>query len=92
MDGYAGFLQNENIKNNINEIIKLISETIYNDIKKLDKFELFKNIMFTEGIIPLKTMCERVGVYLDYLFLQHLFGVNYFSELIFDVEAIQQTI
>jgi transposase-like protein len=40
----------------------LYSETIYNDIKKTDKFELFKNIMFTEGIIPLRTMCERVGI------------------------------
>lgn len=38
------------------------SGTSLNDIKKKDKFLLFKNIMFTEGIIPLRTMCERVGI------------------------------
>lgn len=32
MEGYAGFLQNENIKNNISEILKLVNETIYNEL------------------------------------------------------------
>ena len=38
------------------------SNTNYSGIKKIDKFLLFKNIMFTEGMIPLKTMCKRVGI------------------------------
>ena len=46
MDGYAGFLQNENIKNNINEIIKLISETIYNEINVYIWIICFYNIFW----------------------------------------------
>ena len=38
------------------------SHTIYSGIKKKDKFLLFKNIMLTEGAIPLRTMCKRVGI------------------------------
>ena len=38
------------------------SDTSFNGVKKIDKFILFKNIMFTEGVIPLKTMCKRVGI------------------------------
>lgn len=39
-----------------------LSDTNFSNIKKLEKFKLFKNIMFTEGIIPLQTMCQRVGI------------------------------
>ena len=38
------------------------SDTTFNNIKKMDKFLLFKNILFTEGIFPLKTLCKRVGI------------------------------
>ena len=38
------------------------SDTIYSGIKKMDKFLLFKNIMGTEGAIPLRTRCKRVGI------------------------------
>lgn len=38
------------------------SDTSLNGVKKSDKFILFKNIMFTEGVIPLKTMSKRVGI------------------------------
>jgi len=38
------------------------SYTSFNGVKKIDKFLLFKNIMFTEGMIPLQTMCKRVGI------------------------------
>ena len=38
------------------------SNTVFSGIKKMDKFLLFKNIMMTEGMICLKTMCKRVGI------------------------------
>jgi transposase-like protein len=38
------------------------SNTVFSGIKKMDKFLLFKNIMMTEGVICLKTMCKRVGI------------------------------
>lgn len=38
------------------------SNTTYSGIKETDKFQMYKNIMFTEGVIPLKTMSTRVGI------------------------------
>lgn len=34
----------------------------YQGIKKKDKFESYKSIMFKEGFIPLKTMSSRIGI------------------------------
>lgn len=38
------------------------SKTVFTNIIKTDKFLLFKKIMMTEGPIPLKMMCKRVGI------------------------------
>jgi hypothetical protein len=44
MEGYTGFLQNENIKNNISEILKLVNETIYNELNVYIWIICFYNI------------------------------------------------
>jgi transposase-like protein len=38
------------------------TDTVLSHIKKPEKFLLFKNILFTEGVIPLKILCKRVGI------------------------------
>jgi transposase-like protein len=38
------------------------SKTTFGNIIKMDKFLLFKKIMLTEGALPLKMMCKRVGI------------------------------
>jgi transposase-like protein len=38
------------------------SETTLNDLKKSDKFLTYKNILFNEGLFPLRLMCKRVGI------------------------------
>lgn len=51
MEGYAGFLQNENIKNNISEIIKMISETIYSELNVYIWIICFYNIFLALIIV-----------------------------------------
>lgn len=47
---------------NCNKTFGDYSNTAFSNIKKIDKFLLFKNILFTEGIMPLQTFCKRVGI------------------------------
>jgi Transposase and inactivated derivatives len=36
--------------------------TVYNKLRKIDKFNEYKRIMLEEGYIPLQTMCSRLGI------------------------------
>lgn len=36
--------------------------TVYSGIKKIEKFIKYRNILFTDGIIPLQTMCSKIGI------------------------------
>jgi hypothetical protein len=38
------------------------TDTVLSHIKKPDKFLLFKNILFSEGVLPLQVLCKRVGI------------------------------
>lgn len=38
------------------------SKTTFSNIIKMDKFLLFKKIMLSEGALPLKLMCKKVGI------------------------------